>query len=242
MNNEDKTDYWNKWDRFQRRYEKIFIGKFKRALKEQTEQYIIYRVINAEPIYNVLVDIYKTVGVQWAHKVSLTLPRQKGRLPMGFTERIVELMRQYYGLDLYDDAEVITGTTREYIGDVLSAAAEKGWSFDEIVRQLRLPDLNDRRARVIARTETVTAANGAAKVYAKETGLPMNKTWIAVRDKRTRRDHVLADNTMVDIDVPFIVGGYEMQQPGVRKQDNGLPVPPKEYINCRCTAAFTVKD
>lgn len=245
MTSEQSNEYWHKWHRFQQIKEKQFIPKIRRALNEQHEQYIATKTITSTPIYNVLTELYKTTGVQWAHKISLDLPRKKARLPMGFSERIVALMRQYYGIDLLNDAEGITATTREYIADVLSLAAEKGWGFDRIVSEIRDPTLNAKRARLIARTETVTAANGAASIYAKETGLPMNKTWIAVRDKRTRDSHRLIDNTVLDIDTPFTLIGEEgttlMQQPGARKQPNGMATPGDQTINCRCTAAFTVK-
>lgn len=245
MTQEQSNDYWHKWHRFQSRYERMFIVKIRRALNEQNEQYIATQIITSTPIYNVLTELYQNTGVQWAHKISLYLPRKKGRLPMGFSERIVSLMRQYYGIDLLNDAEGITATTREYIADVLSLAAEKGWGFDRIVSEIRDPALNERRARLIARTETVTAGNGAAYIYAKETDLPMNKTWISVRDKRTRDAHRLIDNTVLDIDTPFTLVGEEgtvqMQQPGARKQPNGASVPGEQVIQCRCTAAFTVK-
>ena len=162
---------------------------------------------------------------------------------MGFTQRIVELMRQYYGIDLLNDAEGITGTTKEYIQDVLSMAAEKGWSFDEIVKQLQSPALIAKRARVIARTETVTAANGAAVVYAKETGLPINKVWVAIKDKRVRHTHRFLDNQTVDIDTFFTLpSGVTIPQPGGRNQSNGLAVPASEVVNCRCSVALIVKD
>lgn len=245
MTDQQKTDYWHKWHRFQQRYEKMFIAKLRAALNQQVESFITTRnllSIPSTPIYNVLVELYRTTGVQWAAKIRLDIRSQKARMPMGFSERIVELMRQYYGIDLLNDAEGITNTTRQYIQEVLSQAAETGWSFDEIVKRLRSKELNDRRARLIARTETVTAANGAAVVYAEETGLPMNKVWIAVRDKRTRDAHRAVDNVTVDLKSPFDVSGFQMQQPGVRTADNGLAVPGELVINCRCVVAFEVRD
>ena len=96
---------------------------------------------------------------------------------------------------------------------------------------------------MIARTETVTASNGAAILAAKDTGLALDKQWISVRDKRTRHSHRNEDNTTVSIDEPFSVGneGAKMMHPGARTQPNGLKVPAKEVINCRCTVAFIPK-
>jgi hypothetical protein len=150
-------------------------------------------------------------------------------------------MRQYYGIDLLNDAEGITEYTREVIQDVLSAAATSGISFDEIVRQLETStELSAMRARRIARTEVVSAANTASLINAQETDVPMVKIWLAVDDKRTRRSHRFVDDQTVPLDTPFNVGGVQMMQPGVRKQPSGLSVPASEVVNCRCVLGYKV--
>lgn len=235
--------YHYRWDRFQKRYERIYTTKFKAALKKQILQQAYTGRINAEPIYDVLLDLYKTVGVLWANQTRLNVKRQqtKARMPMGFSERIVELMRQYYGIDLLQDAETITDYTREVIREVLSDSALSGASINDIVRELSgNSELSTMRARRIARTEVVTSANGAAVIQAQETGVPMNKVWLSVIDKRTRHSHREVDNQTVPLDSPFNVSGTQMMQPGVRDQPNGLSVPAKEVVNCRCTVAFEV--
>lgn len=236
--------YHYRWDRFQKRYERIYTTKFKAALKEQIIQQAYKGFIISAPIYEVLVDLYKTVGPLWAHQSSVLVKRQrqvKARMPMGFNERIVELMRQYYGIDLLNDAETITDYTREVIREVLSDSALSGASINDIVRVLSgNSELSTMRARRIARTEVVTSANGAAVIQAQETGVPMNKVWLSVNDKRTRHSHREVDNQTVPLDSPFNVSGTQMMQPGVRDQPNGLSVPAKEVVNCRCTVAFEV--
>lgn len=243
MTKEQKRLYHYKWGRFQRRYERIYTTKFKAALKEQIIQQAYKGYITSTPIYEVLVDLYKTVGSLWAHQSSVLVKRQqvKARMPMGFNERIVELMRQYYGIDLLQDAENITTYTREVINNVLSDAALSGASINDIVRALSgNSELSTMRARRIARTEVVTSANGAAVLQAQETGVPMNKVWLAVNDKRTRHSHRNVDNQTVPLESAFNVNGTQMMQPGVRDQPNGLKVPAGEVVNCRCTVAFAV--
>mgnify|MGYP000016384817 CR=1 FL=1 len=242
MTPQQKQQYLYKWDRFQKRYERIYTTKFKAALHEQVQQYIRTRHITAEPIHKVLVDLYKTVGGLWANQARLHVEKQvKARMPMGWNERIVELMKQYYGIDLLNDAELMTRTSREIIIEVLSDAALSGASINDIVRALETsPGFNAMRARRIARTETVTAANGASVIHAKETGHAKNKIWLSIRDKRTRHSHIMVDDAKVPIDSPFNVNGTMMMQPGVRKQPNGLETPAKEVVNCRCTVGFEV--
>jgi len=248
----EQNKYFYEWHKFQQRYEKYYEKKFAAALKVQVAAFIKTQdlmAIPSFPIYTVLVDLYKTVGARWARVAKVSMSKATGQ--MGFNERIVELMRQYYGIDLLNDAEDINDTTRAVIQKVLDDAAITGASFDDIVRQLTSnTELGAMRARRIARTETVTAANGAAMIYAQTSGNVMEKIWISVKDKRTRHNawanHVTIDGTVIDINEPFLLksqklGDILMMQPGVRKQPNGLAVPASEVVNCRCVVAFQAK-
>ena len=242
MTPSDKILYLQKWNRFQQRYERIYTTKLRAALKEQIQQQITLGYITSAPIYDVLISLYKTVGPLWAHATDVNIRRQaKAQQPMGFSERIVELMRQYYGVDLFNDAETITEYTRAVMQRVFSEAAVTGWSIDEIVSRLNEDsELGLMRARRIARTETVAAANAASIINATETGIPMRKIWLAVNDKRTRHSHRNVDDVTIPIADAFNVGGTQMTQPGVRKQPNGLDVPAGEVVNCRCTLGYEV--
>lgn len=243
MTRAEQTAFWYKWNRFQQKYEKYFIPKFKTALQIQVKAYIKtgdLMSVPSYPIYDVLLKLYKTVGPAWASVIKVESKKASGQ--MGFNEMIIELMKQYYGIDLLNDAELMTRSSREYIANVLSNAAQTGASIDEITQiLLNHPEFNDMRARRIARTETVTAANGAAVIYAQTSGNVMEKTWIAVKDKRTRHDHRNVDGTTLPIGDAFNVGGAKMMQPGVRNQPDGQKVPAKEIVNCRCTLGFKAK-
>ena len=239
MTREEKSAYLRKWHRFQQRYENMYTPKFKAALRKQVQQYASRREINSGPIYEVLLDLYKTVGPVWA--AATGVHRMKARMPMGFSARIVELMRQYYGIDLLNNAEQITQYTRDVIANILSDAALTGASINDIVLALEAsPELGAMRARRIARTETTAAANTASLINAKETGVPMRKIWLAVNDNRTRHSHRNIDETKIPIDDAFNVNGTQMMQPGVRTQPNGMTVPGSEIVNCRCTLGYEV--
>lgn len=252
MTKAEQNKYFYEWQKFQQRYEKYYEKKFVAALKIQVAAFLKTQdvmAIPSFPIYTVLNNLYKTVGPRWARISKVSMTKATGQ--MGFNERIVELMRQYYGIDLLNDAEDITAYTKAVIQKILSDAAITGASFDDIVRQITTSsELGPMRARRIARTETVTAANGAAMIYAQTSGNVMQKVWISVKDKRTRHNawanHVTIDGTKIDIEEPFTLksqklGDIQMMQPGVRKQPNGLPVPAAEIVNCRCVVAFNAK-
>jgi len=239
------TQYKAMWDTFQVQQEKKYAAIFRKALREQVDVYLRDGIIPAAPMHAALVDLYRNCGAWWAYKTGLhKLKRKqnKARLPMGFSERIVELMRQYYGAEFFlNEANLIDDYTRQVIQTILDKAAITGVSIDEIETQIRTSsELGAMRARRIARTETVTAANKAGLVNARDTGVPMNKIWLSVNDRRTRHSHLNVDNVTVPLDSYFNVGGATMQNPGDRTQESGLAVPAKEIINCRCTLGYKV--
>lgn len=240
-----RTEYKNMWDRWQRRIEAKYTAKIRKVLRAQIDTYRAAGYVPSEPMREVLQELYKEAGVSWAGKTGIHRKRPvsvKARLPMGFSARIVQLMREYYGDEYFFNwAEEITDTTRRDIEAIFSQAAITGASIDEITEQLNdSSKFGLKRSRMIARTETVSAANQAAILNAKDTGIPMQKMWLAVRDKRTRRTHIVADNQTVALEDPFKVGVTQMMQPGVRKTPEGLPVDPAEVIRCRCVVAFRV--
>ncbi len=232
-----------RFNRFIKRYEALYAPQFNKALKEQIQQYVDHgtlMAVTSAPIYSVLLELYKTSSVVWAHQSMLQTraATAKARQPLGFSQRIVELMKKYFGIDLLNIAQGITDTTKRVIGEVLAKATELGWSFNEIVKHLQSPDLTRSRARLIARTEVVSSANAAATINAKETaartGLQLNKIWIATKDSRTRHDHAEVDQTVIPIGGYFVVGGFYMSQPGDRTQGADAA----EICNCRCCVAF----
>lgn len=243
MTESEKNIYWLNWKRFQQRYEKKYQSKFYKALKIQVNAYLKSQDlmnIPSYPIYTILNELYFTVGPAWARFIKKDMKKAGGS--MGFSEEIVRLMRDYYTTDLLNDAELMTKYSRQIIVDILSQAAQEGWSFDRITYELsNHPEFGRMRAMRIARTETVTAANGAAILYAQNSGIKMDKIWISIRDKRTRHSHENVNTTPIPINEEFKVGGSLMMQPGVRFQNNGFPVPSFEIVNCRCTVAFIPK-
>ena len=243
MTNEDKNTYWRNWSRFQRQYEKRYIPRFKKILNDQIKAFAASKDVLAIPIfplYNEILDLYYTVGPAWARKVKKT--SKKADSGLGFNEEIIQLMKEFFQMELLNLVELMNAYSRQIITDVLNRGIENGASFDEIVKELTMhPEFSTMRAMRIARTEVVSASNTAAMLYSKTSGIEMNKVWIAVRDKRTRHDHSNVDGTTIDSNDYFNVGGAEMLNPGARVQKNGLPVPLEEIVNCRCTVAFIGK-
>lgn len=216
------------------RYELMYAPRINKALRAQVQQYIDSKdtvYVRSGGLYIVLNDLYKTTGSAWAYQTRAVHKKAGGQ--MGFSDRIVSFMQQYFGFNLLNDAEGITQTTIRLIGEVLSEAALEGWSFDEIVRKLVAPDFTAIRARLIARTETVNAANAGSLINLREAGAK-KKIWISARDNRTRPHHVEVNQTVIGIDEKFKVGDSLMNHPGDKA--GGAD----ECCNCRCAVAGVV--
>lgn len=212
----------------------MYTGKINKALKEQVQQYILHKdtiYVRSGGLYLVLLDLWKSTGTVWARHTNPGLRKKDGG-QMGFSERMVTFMQQYFSMELLKDAENITQTTIRLIQEVLSQAALEGWSFDQIVVKIVSPTFTATRARLIARTETVGAANAGTMLNAQATGIPLNKIWISARDSRTRKHHREVNQTVVPMSDKFKVGETEMMHPGDKAGGAA------ECCNCRCAVAF----
>lgn len=86
------------------------------------------------------------------------------------------------------------------------------------------------RARTIARTEMLSATNAGVLEGYRQSKVVVAKKWKCECGPRSRETHRAADNTVVPIDEPFIVGGYQLMHPG----DRSMGAPAREIACCRC--------
>lgn len=248
---------------FQQSREKFFAPKINEALQKQYREFTAHAHeglsaltrIDSGGIMQVIRHLYMDAGIVYGAKIRADFVKEghrftqhgtqlKARGAIGFSERMASLISEYFKTDILNTSEGITQTTRDLIRQVFTEAYTAGLSIDEIVKQLEGTELSRVRSRLIARTETVTAANKGALFVAKDTGLLLNKIWLATSDKRTRDDHAEVNGNKIGRDDYFNVGGFDMLVPGDRGGHDGkLPVPAKELCNCRCTTTFeTVRD
>lgn len=154
-----------------------------------------------------------------------------------FDPRVVEYLETW-------GAEKVTGmitqTTKRAIGNTLAQARAAGESQIQQVRRILdvFDDASARRARVIAKTESVAASNFGAVTAIQQVGLM--KQWIStVGDDRTRgtspkdkADHVKMNLQLKKADEDFVDprNGDRMQHPG-----GGSTA--ASNVNCRCFVA-----
>ena len=128
----------------------------------------------------------------------------------------------------------IDGTTEKHIRELVEYGMQEGQTLTEIGLNLMKvsSEIARYRSHVIARTETHFAAGFANETAAEESGLDLEKEWVAAWDDRTRETHIEADGQRVPLGGRFNVGGYELEYPG------DASGPAEEVIMCRCVATY----
>lgn len=174
-------------------------------------------------------DLYEQAMVAGVERVALTFATSFDLSAPWVAETIASRANQLAGQ--------VTQTTYDAILAELVAGVADGESIDDIATRIRtvFAQADTVRSVTIARTEVISAYNGAA-VAVVERDMPRDVVaaaeWIATRDSRTRDSHASADGQLALIGTPFTVSGYSAAYPG----DPALPA--KETVRCRCTVAF----
>lgn len=133
----------------------------------------------------------------------------------------------------------ITESSRKKISAQIAQGTAAGETLKQIARRIDkfyLEDIIPNRSMVIARTEVGSAVNWSQHYVAADSGVEMEKEWLALNDDRTRDDHSEADGQRVGLDEPFEVGDDLLMYPG---DPSGSP---EEIINCRCSVLHHVVD
>lgn len=125
-----------------------------------------------------------------------------------------------------------TATTYAKIQQALVEGVQEGEAIADIAKRVEavFDEAVGPRAEVIARTEVISASNGAVDMAA--SALPDDivggKTWIAAEDERTRESHAEADGQVVGRGGTFDIGGTALRYPGDPAGDAS------ETVSCRC--------
>lgn len=236
------------FDTFQRRKEAQWAPSIYKAIRKQVEEFLaVYKerpqsvvIINPAPLHKVLSSLYQDTGTSWGNRMYSYIRAdigEKARPVIGMSEFLRAAMLNYFEIDLLNDVQRIDYVTRENILAALQRAVDEGLSLDETVQMIDQTAIPRWRARLIARTETVTAANQGAAFAASRTSIKLNKTWISVQDNRTRPHHKEMHLVEIPEDENFIVAGSPMKQPGDRGQQ-GNRTPASEICNCRCVVGY----
>lgn len=245
-----QNEQWEKFAADNFKIESIFVPRIKTALRKQLSSFIddlhtmgidfAVQQIQFYPwnrdMIPVLQSIYKRAGLLGAvseYRNLLSDTRDAKYRGFGFNQEWVDQVLEYLQLHILNKAVIpITETTKSFILNVIETAVQEGWSIERIAQRIMRTDILDARARTIARTETIRAANVGHVVGAKKFPYEVTKGWLAARDHRTRHSHRLVNGQKVEEDEKF---------------SNGLLFPgdpegaASEVINCRCRVIYKAK-
>lgn len=127
-------------------------------------------------------------------------------------------------------AEVMGNTTGKAVAKIVQRVLNEGGTIGSLRKALQTSGQFSRsRAKMIARTETTRAWNGAQRRSLSRwqedhgNGAVVTKSWLSARDDRVRPEHVALDGETIKVNERF---------------SNGLTEPGEP--NCRCTLVYDI--
>jgi hypothetical protein len=239
-----------KLDALQRRYEKRYEKQIFSALKKQMQPYLAaikqadgninrFDLITPAPIADVLENLYVVSGVAYADTMYDEI-----QPPSKATKEILraswrDYMRRFAIVNVTNVLTDINDTSKKLIVRLVSGGLKEGLGTIEIAKKIEdvIGSVFRNRAKLIARTEMVKATNVAAMQSSQTSDFMYEKKWIPASDERTRMDHLaMLDSDWIPFDQNFIVGGFDMAQPGDSSQGAGAD----QICNCRCKVVFRI--
>ncbi len=131
------------------------------------------------------------------------------------------------------------------IQNVIVKGLQDGESIPQIAKRIDAiygDNFIPHRSALIARTETIRASNFGSQQGAAQTGLPLEKEWIATPGPRTRDGHANADGQLRELEAPYEVDNASGQSENLMfPGDISLGASASNVINCRCTEGYVVK-
>ena len=248
MSNNARRLLWKTMDAKRWQFERWAVVEFRKALRATVKP-----IIDAPSVYDALqivdnlesdaidkayANVYGRVGAYFALYTQRTIKSRGGVFETKSTETVFDRLIRAWILE-YGAERIISieKTTRDRLKIELQRAFNNGDGIEVVARNIvrsgsGIADV--KRARVIARTEIISASNKGSLEGARDTGIPLRKEWLATMDDRTRDAHLGADGQKVLLDESFIVDGESMQFPG----DFTLGASAGNVINCRCSQIY----
>lgn len=246
------TIIWKRVDLIRRNWERKYFLVFRRVLNSYMVDIagrvtadnvmnadILVEGITGEEIEKAMIDLYVTIGSQFAADTRSQFAKSEEDLIDQWRAYMTGYVRNVAGEKIVS----ITGDTKRQalliIRRVLEREVADNRGIDVIARSIRKAlttdgvAMNQYRALRIARTEVVGASNVGSLEGAKSLNMPMKKSWLATRDGRARDTHLAADGQTVMLEEQFNINGNMMDIPGGQG-------PAEEVINCRCSVTYKV--
>ena len=242
-----------------RRFELSYAPRILRILKQQVDEMVGraaevgFRQAYAEmdmfdqPLTELIMDIYKKVGLRFAVQVNRYLAKEE-RKDVFFNADVIQRIVNILGFHALNLVTRMSETSKAEILRIIVEGEQNQSSYREIALAITESYIVQYpRALTIARTEVARAANQGSMEAANKQGFELKKIWVAGNDRLTRRfskkddyDHWLMDGQERDMDQPFEQVGLN-NVTAVAKQPGDPEAPAAFTINCRCVVVFEGK-
>jgi hypothetical protein len=197
-----------------RRFEKKYYPKVKRAIEKQISSLIeavkegrgmgaVSQIIST-PVTQVMESMYYEIGLRYARRtyrdqqeerralkparklVSVTKGYSVETKGIGLNTLWRQMIKKLLGEFLLEMTFDIAKTTRETLTRILQKSIDEGWGVDRTVKELEDLPLSRTQAARIVRTEVTRAANTGVNVAGETSEFEQTKEWISAKDHRTR--------------------------------------------------------
>lgn len=236
----DRSRYWKKFETKRISHERYGILRIAKGLQDQIETVKdilpeagapatlagLDQFLKTEPLQKAYQDLYGRVGGDFARDSYFNLSSKSVKAEDDW----IDFMRSFAITEAGNRIRMVSDVTLNRIRRVLQQGIDEGLGIEEIARRMESSNAVNRiRARVVARTEIVSASNRGSLLGAQSTGLTLNKEWLTSIDGREREAHARANGDIVPSSDPFIVDGEELEYPGDPKGSAS------NVISCRCS-------
>ena len=252
MTTEEYRKQWLRWHRIYERKAYYILRKAvlkslsninTEILTPQNYELSIRIALNNKEIEKAYIELYTEIGRQHGKRIVKGIELSKKNI-FGdvFRDNVIRYLLQFAGQRIVS----VNDTLTDYILDEITKGRANNDSISQIVTNIiKRRSFYRFQLLRIARTETTAAAGYAANEAESESGIVLEKVWVAAQDSRTRRmpvdkyDHYNMHLKRVPDGEPFEVpsrNGIELLQfPGDPKGSAG------NIIQCRCSMIKVVK-
>jgi len=259
MTQKDKIAFAKVYSKFNARIERYALSFFYKTLKKQViglKELIntypieviptyLSSIIKEETFKTDLDEFYQKAGKAFlkfhASQFALTIKKDKDPVSVAISginlafrdaEKIAELAKIAQTAEIADRVTKITEYTRKIIKETIEQGIADNKTKPVIAKEIASKTsgtIAKKRALLIARTETTFISSKAAEINVQDSPFKLQKTWIPVKDMRTRPDHLdMLSKKPIPKNELFNVGGVQMKYPG--DPAGGA----SNCCNCRC--------
>lgn len=264
MTQKDKIAFAKVYSKFNARVERYALTFFYKTLKKQVvglKELINTYPIEVVPLYlssiikeetfkTALDEFYQKAGKAFlkfhASQFALTIKKDKDPLSVAVAginiafrdaEKIAELAKIAQTAEIANRVTKVTEYTQKVIKETIEQGIADNKTKPVIAKEIASKTsgtIAKKRALLIARTETTFISSKTAEINVQDSPFKLQKTWIPVKDMRTRPDHLeMLSKKPIGKNELFNVGGVQMKYPG---DPAGGAV---NCCNCRCAILYS---